>query len=184
MTEPIPERSKPNRRVPIATIVVLALTGLLTGLQFVFPILLSVLRRNPDAISRHEYWRLITPLFVHADGWRQIVFNFSAIAIVGVIAEKIFGSAWWLILYFVPGVVAEIIALSWDPYGAGASIAGAGLLGALVAWLLLVNKRVQAWAGASIILSGAIVLTYFRDIHGPPILLGASIAVLMLNRTK
>jgi rhomboid protease GluP len=100
---------------------------------------------------------------------------------VGILAERIFGSIRWLILYFVPGITAEVIALFWQPYGAGASIAGAGLLGALAAWLLFV-RRVQAWIGASFILMGAIVLTLFRDIHGPPILLGAGIAVLRLKR--
>ncbi|MGH9566327.1 MAG: rhomboid family intramembrane serine protease [Candidatus Angelobacter sp.] len=160
----------------------IALTALLTGLQFVFPSLLPALKRTPAAIAGHEFWRLITPLFVHADGWRQIAFNFSGIAIVGMLAERIFGSARWLILYFVPGITAEVIALFWQPYGAGASIAGAGLLGALAAWLLLAGRRAQAWIRASFILMGAIVLTFFRDIHGPPLLLGAGIAALMIRK--
>ncbi|HXZ81244.1 MAG TPA: hypothetical protein VEG30_15050 [Terriglobales bacterium] len=55
-------------------------------------------------------------------------------------------------------------------------MAGAGLLGALAAWLLLVNRRKPAIFGAAFVLIGAIVLTIARDLHGPPILLGAAIA--------
>lgn len=182
MTARIPEQNSPSHRIPVVTIIVLAVTALLTGLQFVFPVLLPLLKRTPAAVSDHQYWRLITAIFVHDGGWRQIAFNFPAILIVGVLAERIYGSARWLILYFIPGVCAELIALSWQPYGAGASIAGAGLLGALAIWLLLVNKRAQACVGAAFILIGAIVLAFFRDMHGPPILLGAAIGAWMLKR--
>jgi rhomboid protease GluP len=170
--------------LPIATIVVLAITALVTAMQFVFPPLLPALRRQPTAIAGHGYWRLITALFVHADGWKQIAFNFPAIAVVGVLVERIFGSSHWLILYFVSGVATEFIALRWEPYGGGASIAGAGLLGALAIWLLLKNKRPQDWGGALFILIGAVVLTYLRNIHGPPIFMGAGMAVVMLKRMK
>ena len=182
MTARIPERSSPRHRIPLVTIVVLAVTALLTGLQFVFPALLPLLQRTPATISTHQYWRLLTSLFVHDGGWRQIAFNFPAILIVGVLAERIYGRARWLILYFIPGICAELIALFWQPYGAGASIAGAGLLGGLAIWLLLVNKRAQASVGAAFIFVGAIVLAFFRDIHGPPILLGAVIGAWMLKR--
>ena len=182
MTEPTPARNKAG--FPITTVIVLAVTALITGLQFIFPEVLPALRRQPTAITGHEYWRLITSLFVHADGWKQIAFNFPAIAIVGVFVERIFGSARWLILYFVPGVTTEIIALWWEPYGGGASIAGAGLLGALAIWLLLKNKRPQGWVGALFILIGAVLLTYFRNIHGPPILMGAVMSAAMLKRMK
>lgn len=184
MTEHTPELNKPRGHLPVATIAIITVTALLTSLQFVFPALLPALKRTPAAVTGHEFWRLVTPLFVHADGWRQIAFNFSAIAVVGVLTERIFGSTRWLILYFVPGIAAEMIALYWQPYGAGASIASAGLLGALATWLLFVNRRAQAWIGASFILIGAIVLTLFRDIHGPPILLGGAIAAIMLKRME
>lgn len=182
MTEPTPARNK--SALPITTIVVLAITALITGLQFLFPCVLPALRRQPTAIAGHEYWRLFTALFVHADGLKQIAFNFSAIAIVGFFAERIYGSARWLLLYFIPGVATEILALWWEPYGGGASIAGAGLLGALAIWFLLKNKRPQGWVGALFILVGAVVLTYFRNIHGPPILMGAVMAAVMLKRVK
>ena len=62
------------------------------------------LERTPDALHNHQYWRLITPLFVHSGGWRQIAFNFPAIAITGCFAERIFDPHPWLIIYFLAGL--------------------------------------------------------------------------------
>jgi rhomboid protease GluP len=169
---------------PLATLIVLAITGLTTSLQLVSPRILALLERVPGALARHQWWRLVTPLFVHADGFRQIAFNFTAILIVGVIVERIFGSRLWLLIYFVSGIVGEIAGLAWQPQGAGASVAGAGLLGALAAWLLLINKRPQAIFGAAVILLGAIALTATRDLHGPPILTGACSAAAWFWRRK
>jgi membrane associated rhomboid family serine protease len=66
-------------------------TGLFTALALLYPNLLSLLEREPQALARHEWWRLFTPLLVHSDGWRQICFNFPAIAVVGILAERTFG---------------------------------------------------------------------------------------------
>src|SRR4051794_2175630 len=130
------ESSNLKKKTPVTTVTVLLITGITTGLQFCFPVLLTSLRRTPNEISDHQYWRLLTALFVHNGGWRQIAFNFVAIAIIGVIAERIFGPSRWLILYFVCGVIGQIAGLYWNPVGVGASVAGAGLLGALAYWMV------------------------------------------------
>jgi rhomboid protease GluP len=170
-------QSKNSRPTPVATISVLLATAIMTGLQFRFPQLLIALRRTPGEISTHQYWRLITALFVHNGGWRQISFNFVAIAIVGVIVEKIYGSRLWLTLYFVCGVIGQIAGLYWKPVGAGASVAGAGLLGALAVWLIK-SPLIRARFGGWLIVAGACVLVYFHDLHGPPILAGSVIALM------
>lgn len=173
-----------RRRIPAATLSLLAITGLITGLQFVFPEILAALRRNPEALPAGEWWRMITPLFVHAGGWFGIVFNFTAIAFVGTIVERIYGSKLWLIFYFAGGLTGEIAGYAWKPHGAGASVGGAGLLGALAAWMLSRKTPLQPRIGGALLLLGAVVLTAFRDLHGPPILVGASIAALVLRRAE
>src|SRR5262249_11283707 len=130
--------------------------------------------RIPNEIPNHEYWRLLTSIFVHNGGWKQIIFNFVGIAIVGTIVERIFGARRWLILYFVCGVIGQITGLYWKPLGAGASVAGAGLLGALAIWMI----RFPLWRariGGTVTILGACALIYFRDIHGPPLLAGSLI---------
>jgi len=170
-----------TRRIPVATLTLLIITGLLTSLQFVFPEILTALRRNPEALRAGEWWRMITPLFVHAEGWPQIVFNFTAIAIIGTIVERLYCSRLWLPFYFSGGLTGEIAGYAWKPYGAGASVAGAGLLGALAAWLLSRKTPLQPRIGGCILLLGAVVLTALHDLHGPPILLGAGMAALVLR---
>jgi membrane associated rhomboid family serine protease len=88
------------------------------------------------ALAAGEWWRLITPLLVHSDGWQQIIVDFAGIAIVGPVVERLFGSYRWLILYFVAGLIAEVVSYAWDPYGAGSSIALCGLIGGLFMWLI------------------------------------------------
>jgi membrane associated rhomboid family serine protease len=139
------------------------------------------LERTPGVLLQHQFWRLFTSLFVHSDGWRQIAFNFPAIAVIGYFAERVFGAYLWLTLYFVSGFTAGLIACAWQPTGAGASIAGAGLLGALAFPVLLRVRVPQAKFGALVVLAGAIALTGMRDIHGPPILVGGCIALIAMR---
>src|SRR5438874_8530661 len=88
-------------RLPIATVVVLGITAIATGLQLIFPRILGALRRDPSALAAGEWWRMITPLFVHSDGWVQIILNMVGIAVVGQLVERLFGSWRWLALYFI-----------------------------------------------------------------------------------
>jgi rhomboid protease GluP len=160
---------------------VLSITALATAAQFAEPALLPALERTPHALQKGQYWRLFTSLFVHSDGWKQIAFNFPLIAVAGYFAERFFGARLWLVLYFVSGFTAGLIACVWQPTGAGASIAGAGLLGALALFVLLRARTPQPKFGALLVLVGVIALTGMRDIHGPPILLGACIALMAVR---
>jgi hypothetical protein len=72
---------------PKATIAVLLITAFLTGLQSVFPGVLSALERTPAALASNEWWGLITPILINRGGWKEITFNFVSVFIVGTIAE-------------------------------------------------------------------------------------------------
>lgn len=170
------------RPFPIATVSVLLITAAVTGLQFPFPGILAALRRRPGALTDGEGWRLVTPLFVHADGWSQIIVNFISIAAAGVAVERLYGSLRWPVLYFIPGIVGEVAGFAWQPTGAGASFGAAGLFGGLLAWLLLrggwVPWPARVWGPIWLVI--AVVLIVVRDPHGPPIIAGAVIGTLML----
>ncbi len=71
-------------------------------------------------------------------------------------------------------MVGQAFGFRWQPYDAGAPVAGAELLSAVCAWLLSPAwpplARIRIW-GAAWPLAG-LVLTAVGDMHGPPLLLG------------
>jgi rhomboid protease GluP len=175
-----------SRAWPVATVSVLAVTTVLTVLQFPFPEVRLALWRDPDALAAGQWWRLVTPLLVQYDAVWQIVVVLALIAGIGVMAEEVFGHGRWLLLYLGCGVVGQAFAYLWAPPDAGASVAGAGLLGAVCAWLLSPAAprltRVRVW-GAAWPLAG-IALTALRNYHGPPLLLGFGLGALLLWRDR
>ena len=177
-----PGRGRLPRRWPIATASVLAVTVALTVLQFPFPQVRQDLWRAPGSLAAGQWWRLVTPLLVQYDAVWQIVAVLACIAAVGVVAERIFGHARWLLLYLVCGVVGQAFGFRWEPPDAGASVAGAGLLGAVCAWLLSPDgppqPQVRVW-GVLWPLAG-VALTVKGDQHGPPLLVGFALGALLL----
>lgn len=173
-----------RRRIPVATIAILVVTVILTGLQFVYPQVLDTLRRNPTALAAGEWWRMVTPLFVHSDGWLQILFNLIGIIVAAPFVERFYGSLYFLVLYFIPGLVGEITGYMWEPTGAGASVGLAGLVGsifALALWKPAPFPPLTRILGAVGLLA-ALLLTLLSNHHGPPLLAGALLAALRLWR--
>lgn len=171
--------STPSHKIPKVTFLIFLLTAIITGLQFFFPSLTAVLERTPEALAARQWWRLITPVFINPEGWRQIIFNFLGIAIAGTMVERLFGAGRWLILYFVGGFVGEIAGIAWRPVGAGSSVAVCGLVGALAAWMLLRKPR-QPRFGGTMLLTGSLILIVLHDNHGPSLLAGAIMGLFML----
>ncbi|MBS4219491.1 rhomboid family intramembrane serine protease [Bacillus sp. FJAT-49711] len=135
---------RPNKYFFPMTSGVIAVTSVMTILQFVFPEILFSLRRDPINFANGEWWRIITPLLVHSDGWIQYLFNIVCIAFLGIVVERLYGKIQFLTLYLAGGVMGEIIGYAgWDPYGAGASVGFCGLLGGLVVAMLRRKRRVH-----------------------------------------
>ncbi len=110
---------------------------------------------------------------------------FVALAL-GIVAERRLGTVEWLIIAFVSGLVGEIVGLWWQPYGAGSSVAVAGLLGATAVWSAWPTTKLPWFAriGAVLVLALGIALLVLRDLNGPPIFVGAGLAALQLWRGR
>ncbi len=126
-----------RERLPVATAAVFVATATATAAHSFAPAVLDVLIRRPGALAAGEWWRLVTPMFVHDKGWSQIVINLAGIALAGAAIEwRLDSSRRWLALYFVPGVIGQAAAYFWYPEGGGASTGVSGLCGGVIVWLL------------------------------------------------
>jgi membrane associated rhomboid family serine protease len=124
-----------ERRIarPLVTGSVWVLTAVMAVWQTLDPSVLDALRRDPAAVGRGEWWRVLSPLLVQSDGWPQIVGNLVFLAIIGYFAERRFGRVRWVVLYLTGGIVGEAAGYAFEPHGAGNSVAIFGLVGGLLA---------------------------------------------------
>ncbi|MET7425050.1 rhomboid family intramembrane serine protease [Dactylosporangium sp. NPDC005555] len=129
--------SRRSAGLPIATVIVTLITALGAAAQLNDPDVLARFRRDYPALHDGEWWRWFTPLLVQSAGWGQILFNIGSLIVVGVIAERRFGTLRWLVLYVGIGLAGEAFGERLDPTGAGNSLAVCGLAGALATLLLL-----------------------------------------------
>ncbi|MGB7190165.1 MAG: rhomboid family intramembrane serine protease [Acidobacteriaceae bacterium] len=167
------------KRFPVLTVSILAITVTLSCIERRHPVVLRLLQRDPIALS-HQWWRLISPLLVQPDPWPLALCVFSLFFIVGALSEQLWKRSHWTLLYLLCGLTGEIAGYLWQPYSAGMSVAGAGLLGSLAAWVILRTKAWQAKLGAGFVLVGAVILVCISDIHGPPILVGALLGTIII----
>jgi len=92
----------------------------------------------PGMMARHEYWRLITSMFLHAPpvtglGWLHWLANSWALFQLGTLYEVLFGSKRFAFVYFATGICAGIASsFHIDTVGIGASGAVFGILGAFI----------------------------------------------------
>jgi membrane associated rhomboid family serine protease len=83
-----------------------------------------------------QWWRLWTSTFVHI-GFVHLACNLLALWQVGDLVERLVGSAGFLLLYTLSGILGSLATYYWNPLvlGAGASGAIFGVYGALLASL-------------------------------------------------
>lgn len=83
-------------------------------------------------LQRGEVWRLITSMFLHGDVI-HLMSNMLALYMVGPMIEKYYGKGKYAIIYFVSGIIGNLLsAVLGDYFGIGASGAIFGLFGALM----------------------------------------------------
>lgn len=94
-----------------------------------------------DAILGGQYWRFITPIFLHAN-LLHISLNMLNLFILGIFIERLFGHLRFLLIYLVTGVISVIASFYFAPQeiSVGASGAIFGLVGAYSIFVL-VHRR-------------------------------------------
>lgn len=167
------------------SITLIAVTTLITTLQFIFPEIIPVLDRNKEALLSGEAWRLITPLFIQPHGLWQCLFNGVFFAAFLPLGEFIYGRR-VLLIYFGAGLVGQLANFYWNRGGGGSSTALFGVMGSLFLYVLL-NRRelMRIYVYLSITgFVGAIILCFFQDGHAPALLTGGILALLVYRKNE
>jgi len=90
-----------------------------------------------------EWWRLFTAMFLHF-GLVHLLLNMWALLSLGMLTERLYGSARFAMLYLFAGMVGSLASYYWHPNlnSAGASGAIFGVIGALLAFMLNPRTRI------------------------------------------
>jgi rhomboid protease GluP len=130
--------------INVAVFVIPALLALL-GVRFAgIPIDNAVLalgaKDNEQIAVQGQYYRFLTAMFLHA-GLLHIGFNAYALYALGPEAERIYGTARFLALYFIAGLAGGVASYALNPNPAvGASGAIFGLIGGLAAFYYVARQ--------------------------------------------
>ena len=167
------------QRIPVATITALVVVGVPTLLQLIaVPSLLGYLERDRTAIGDGQVWRLVMSLVVQDGGLAGAVFNLVSLAVVGVVAERVWGAARWMIVAIASGVAGQLWGLAVQPVGAGNSVAVFGLA-ASVAAVTLASDNLATRISAAVSLFVAVTLLLAGDIHGGAAAVGAALGLVL-----
>ncbi len=88
-----------------------------------------------------EPWRFLTSIFLHS-GILHLILNLFALALFGSVLERFIGRKRFLIVFFVSGILANLIAVNFYDSSLGASGAIFGVIGALI----VVKPLMVVWA--------------------------------------
>jgi len=94
-----------------------------------------------NELSWFQPWRFITSIFLHG-GLAHLVLNLFALLLFGSILEKFIGPKRLLIVFFVTGILANLISINFYNSSLGASGAIFGIIGALI----IVRPMMTVWA--------------------------------------
>jgi rhomboid protease GluP len=96
-------------------------------------------------ILRHEYWRLLTSVFVHG-GLIHVALNMWSLLAIGPLVERLYGNAAFAVIYVAAGIGGALSSVAANPVppSVGASGAICGVLGALVAFLLVHRRAIPS----------------------------------------
>ncbi len=118
-----------------------------SGVPFLWPTGTQLSRWGANQGTRivlnREYWRLIASVFLHG-GLIHLAMNMWSLLVVGPLVERLYGNFAFAVIYLASGVGGAIASFAASPTrtGIGASGAICGILGGLVAFLIVHRKEI------------------------------------------
>ncbi|MBM32447.1 MAG: rhomboid family intramembrane serine protease [Chloroflexi bacterium] len=115
-------------------------------------------------ITGGEYWRLLTPIFLHI-GFYHLLTNSIGLFIFGRYAETLFGKKSYLTIYIFSGIWGNIASYFYSfALGAGASGALFGIIAAYASYLISNRESLGEYGRQT--LTGIILLIFINLIFG------------------
>ncbi len=162
----IPVRLNAAADKPIVTYVIMALTILVFGVQYLsqslsanhydWPYLLGA--KINELILTGQVWRLITPVLLHAS-ILHIGFNMYALFIIGPQLERFYGHKRFLLLYLIAGFTGNVLSFVLSPNPSlGASTSVFGLVAAEAVFIYTNRKLFGERARGMLVNLGVVIL--------------------------
>ncbi|MCO6541683.1 MAG: rhomboid family intramembrane serine protease [Lactobacillus sp.] len=134
------------------------------GSQNIAALLASGAKVN-SLVAQGEWWRLVTPIFVHI-GWQHILINSLTLYFMGQQLEFLYGPLKFSIIYLLSGIGGNLMSFAFgsqNSISAGASTSLFGLFGLYVALGIIFknNQGIRQWSQQFLIL---IVFNLVADI--------------------
>jgi hypothetical protein len=138
------------------------------------------LRRDPAATLQHgEWWRVLTSVVAQDGGLVAAVFNLVVVVVVTVLGEWVWGRWRMLLLFLLPSIALNLLAIAWNAPGGGSSFASDGLLMSICGLGLVVSRGLVVRLCGLVAVAIGVVLVVVNDAHGLAMLLGAAFGVLL-----
>jgi len=138
--------------------------GVYTGTGILTPNAAALTRAgsNFGPFTLHgQWWRLLSSLFLHF-GLLHLVINMWTLWQSGRLAERLFGSMRFALLYVFAGLCGNVASLLWNPEvnTAGTSAALFGVLGGMLAFILRTGIRIPIEVSSGPRISGSVFVLY------------------------
>lgn len=124
---------------------------------------------GPAVVLYHEWWRLLTAMFLHG-GMIHLLMNMFSLYLIGRGAEQYFDTKSYLGIYFFSGIIGGLVSIVMHPASVGVGASGAifGIFGALAGFFIAHREQIAAHTKA--------FMKEFAIIIGINIVIGFSIA--------
>ncbi len=122
-----------------ATFILLSLCAILFLVQLLVPGFTEFFLLNSQSFT--QPWRFISSIFLHG-GLAHLAYNLFALFFFGLVLESVVGTRRFLLVFFVSGIIANIVSVFFYNASLGASGAIFGVIGCLI----MLRPSMTVWA--------------------------------------
>lgn len=145
--------------INVAVYIILTGYSTITGIDFNEALHIFGAKVNLNIMSG-QYWRFVTPIFLHAS-IMHLLLNCYSLYWIGSLTERLYGHGKFLVIYLFAGILGNVISFIFSPNpGVGASGSIFGLFGALLYFGVENPSLFRGYFGRNIIITILINIVY------------------------